>query len=145
MTVTDRELIDLYPGEPVDHDNAFFYWGLFERKILMLRCNDCGRRHHPAGPVCPTCWSTSLTPTPIGGGGTVHLLIRLHQGPYVPGIDYSTPYPVATVELDEQPGLRITAALTGPVTATAQIGTRVRLSWIERGGIPVPAFTPVED
>ncbi|CAB4364073.1 MAG: hypothetical protein F2681_08705 [Actinobacteria bacterium] len=42
------------------------------------------------------------------GNGTIHLAVFLHQGPPAEGVDYSTPYPVVTVELDEQPGLRFT-------------------------------------
>ena len=139
MQVSDRALVERFPGEPLDRDNAFFYRGLLDRQVLMLRCADCGWWHHPAGPVCPRCWSSAVSPTAISGAGTIHLLIRLHQGPPAPGIDYITPHPVATVELDEQDGLRFTACLTGD-HAAARIGDRVRLTWIERAGVAVPAF-----
>ena len=64
----------------------------------------------------------------------------LHQGPPAAGVDYSTPYPLVTVELDEQPGLRFTATVAGADNADVVIGRRVRLDWIERGRVPVPAF-----
>jgi uncharacterized OB-fold protein len=68
------------------------------------------------------------------------MAIFLHQGPQVEGVDYSSPYPVVTVELDEQKGLRFTATVTGAEQASISIGSRVRLDWIERAGAPVPAF-----
>jgi hypothetical protein len=68
------------------------------------------------------------------------MAIFLHQGPPVEGIDYSSPYPVVTVELDEQIGLRFTATVTGAPQAAVTIGARVRLDWIDRAGEPIPAF-----
>ena len=34
-----------------------------DRKLLINRCDDCGHFHHPPKPVCPDCWSKSLTPS----------------------------------------------------------------------------------
>lgn len=141
-SVSDRELLDLYPGEPVDEDSAFFYRGLLERRLLVQRCDDCGHWIHPPAPICSRCWSWSLTPTEVSGHGRVHLLMKLHQGPRVPGVDYSEPYPVVTVELDEQPALRFTATTANVPHDRLHLDMRVRLTWIERAGVPVPAFEP---
>jgi uncharacterized OB-fold protein len=79
-------------------------------------------------------------PTPVAGTGTIHLAVFLHQGPPAPGVDYSTPYPLVTVELDEQPGLRFTGTVVGASNEQIVIGRRVGLDWIDRAGEPVPAF-----
>ena len=68
------------------------------------------------------------------------MAIFLHQGPLAEGIDYSTPHPVVTVELDEQPGLRISSTVIGAPNDQITIGRRVTLDWIERGGVPMPVF-----
>jgi hypothetical protein len=69
------------------------------------------------------------------------MLILLHQGPPASGVDYASgPYPVATVELDEQAGLRFTGAVVGVDPSQIRIGDRVELDWTVRDGIPQPVF-----
>ena len=70
----------------------------------------------------------------------IHLAIFLHQGPPAEGVDYSTPHPVVTVELDEQPGLRFTSTVVGADNDDIKIGERVALEWITRDGRPYPAW-----
>jgi hypothetical protein len=76
----------------------------------------------------------------VSGDGTIFLTLFLHQGPSAEGVDYSTPYPVVTAELDEQPGLRFTTTVVGANNEAIRIGERVGLDWIERGGVPLPVF-----
>jgi uncharacterized OB-fold protein len=64
----------------------------------------------------------------------------MHQGPPAEGVDYSTPYPVVTVELDEQVGLRFTTTVAEASNDQIQIGKRVRLDWRQRTGAPMPVF-----
>jgi uncharacterized OB-fold protein len=140
-TISDADLVDRFPDLVIDGDNKEFYRGWLEHQLLLNRCQDCGRWHHPPKPVCPECWSTRVRPTPVKGVGTVHLLIWLRQGPPADGVDYSTPHPVATVELDEQPGLRFTSTVVDATMDDVAIGDRVELTWVERNGEPFPAFT----
>lgn len=140
MPITDDELVQRFPGEPITHDNADHYRGRLNRQLLMNRCKDCGQWHAPAGPVCPECWSFNVEATSVTGDGTVYMAIFLHQGPPAPGVDYTVPYPVVTVELDEQPGLRFTSTVVGADNDAIRIGERVRLNWIERSGAPLPVF-----
>jgi uncharacterized OB-fold protein len=62
-----------------------------------------------------------------------------HQAWY-PG--WPETYVVAIVELDEQPGLRLTTNLVGDV-ARNPIGTRVHVEFVEDDGIWLPVFAPV--
>ncbi|MCH5675618.1 Zn-ribbon domain-containing OB-fold protein [Streptomyces gilvus] len=138
--LSDAELVDRLPDILINHDNKAFYRGWLERRLLLNRCLQCDTWHHPPKPVCPECWSDAVVPTPVCGEGTVHLLIRLRQGPPADGVDYSTPHPVATVELAEQEGLRYTSTVIGDGAADVAIGDSVRLTWIERNGAPYPVF-----
>lgn len=140
MTITDAELIERFAAHTVTRDNAAHFRGRLEHRLLVNRCTDCGRWHHPPKPVCPDCWSSAVEPTPVAGTGEIYMMILLHQGPPAPGVDYSTPYPVVTVELDEQPGLRFTATVVGSPNDEIAIGRRVELDWIDRAGEPVPVF-----
>jgi uncharacterized OB-fold protein len=138
--VSDEELWKLFRGSPVDHDTAAHYRGRLHRTLLVNRCEECGRWHHPPKPICPGCLSDHIIPTPVSGEGTIFMVVLLHQGPPVEGVGYSPPYPVVTVELDEQPGLRFSATVVGSRNEDIRIGRRVELDWIERSGVPVPAF-----
>ena len=138
--VDDIELVELFAGQPVTHDSAAHYRARLERRLLLNRCTSCGRWHHPPKPICPRCWSTDIAPTEVDGRGTIHLVMFLHQGPPAAGVTYDSPHPVVTVELDEQPGLRFTSTIVGSTLDEIVIGRRVRLDWIERGGVPVPVF-----
>ncbi len=86
-----------------------------------------------------------MRPTEVSGTGTIHLLIFLHQGPPAEGVDYATPYPVATVELDEQPGLRFTGTVVSAANAEMAIGQRVVLDWVLRADAPLPVFRPAPE
>lgn len=143
--ISDDELVTRFAGYGVDHDTAPHLRGRLDRRLLINRCTECGHWHHPPRPVCPQCWSTDVAAQPVAGTGTIHLAVFLHQGPPAPGVDYTTPYPLVTVELDEQPQLRFTATVIGADNEDVTIGRRVRLDWIERDHVPVPAFRLDED
>ena len=145
MTVSNDELVQRFPGERITHDNAAHYRGRLERQLLVNRCDDCGVWHAPSKPVCPACWSSNLTFTPVSGNGTIYMNIFLHQGPPAPGVDYATPYPVVTVELEEQEGLRFTSTVVDADNADIAIGKSVRLEWRERSGSPMPVFVLAGD
>ena len=137
--MTDEDLFARFPAEPIDHDNKHYYRGLVDQRLVLDRCGHCGHWFHPPLPMCPSCWSTDVRPAEVSGRGVIYLLSIMHTGPPTPGIDYSTPYPVAAVELAEQPGLRFTSGVIGDRKAVA-IGVSVVLAWVERDGNPFPVF-----
>jgi uncharacterized OB-fold protein len=144
--VSDAELMARFPTMSIDQDNKEHYRGWLGQKLILNRCSACGHWHHPPAPICPKCWSTDLIPTEVSGSGTVHLLIRLHQGPPATGVDYSKgPYPVVAVELIEQPGLRYTSTVVNCSPAELRIGLPVSLAWIDRDGAPFPVFVPATE
>lgn len=142
--ISDEQLLDRFPGVRIDHDNKAFYRGLLKQTLLMDRCGDCAHWFHPPRSICPQCWSRNIQPAAVKGSGTIHLLIFLHQGPPAPGVSYDKPHPVATVEFDEQPGLRYTSTVIGTPNDELSIGQRVHLVWIDRSTgsdpKPVPVF-----
>jgi uncharacterized protein len=138
--LSNDELVQRFPGEPITHDNAAHYRGRLNKQLLVNRCDECGVWHAPPKPVCPECWSSRVTPTPVSGNGAIFMNVFLHQGPPAPGVDYSTPYPVVTVELEEQVGLRFTTTLADADNDEIRIGRAVRLDWRERAGAPMPVF-----
>jgi uncharacterized OB-fold protein len=142
MPASDEILFERYPSTPIDHDNKDFYRGLLARHLMLNRCEECGRWHNPPLPMCPDCWSTDVRATQVSGEGIVYLLTLMHQGPPTPGVDYSTPHPVAAIELAEQTGLRFTSAIVNCDPRQVHIGMAVRLAWQVRDGNPFPVFEP---
>ena len=138
--VDDEALLARFRGTAIDRDTAPYFRARLARRLELARCGACGRWHHPPRPLCPACWSTDVRPTPVAGTGTIHLATFLHQGPPAEGVDYSTPYPVVTVELDEQAGLRFTSTVVDADRDEITIGRRVALDWIDRAGTPLPVF-----
>jgi len=138
--ITDDELVTRFRQYDLDQDSAAHFRGRLERKLLINRCGSCGRWHHRPKPICPDCWSFDISATEVRGSVTIYLLVLLHQGPPAEGVDYSTPYPVVTVELDEQSGLRFTSALVGSPNEDITIGKRVTLDWLDRGEVTLPVF-----
>lgn len=141
----DLELVEAYAPLVVDADTAAFYRGWLAHELRVSRCDACGHRFLPARPVCPICWSRDIGTEAVSGRGTIFLCMLLHQGPPAPGVDYSAgPHPVVTVELEEQPGLRFTSTVVGTPAADLAVGQPVALDWIERNGVPLPAFRVTE-
>jgi len=141
--LSDPELVERFSHVRVDRDNASFYRGWLAHELRMNRCADCGHWHHPPRPMCPACWSWNVVPTAVSGRGRVHLLMRLHQGPPAPGVDYAAgPHPVVTVELDEQANLRFTSTVVNCPPDEVAIDMAVTLTWIDRHGTPFPVFQP---
>ena len=142
MAADDASVLLAFPDSAIDYDNIEFYRGLLERRFLVNRCAECGHWHVPAQPICPKCWSNDVVPTEVSGAGTVYMLVWLHHG--APPSDDGIPDPVATVELVEQPGLRVSTVLPGVPTDVMQIGLTVQLGWDDRSGVPLPVFVPAE-
>jgi uncharacterized OB-fold protein len=138
--ISDEAVLEAYPNIRLDHLNKQLYKGYLERRLVAGRCADCGRWHTPLRPRCPSCWSVSVAPSAVTGRGTVHLLTLLHQGP--PGVDYSTPWPLAAIELVEQRGLRVVGTLVDCAVDEMRVGLPVELTWITRDEAPWPAFRP---
>lgn len=138
-------MLERFPRTRIDHDTKAHYQGWLDRRLLLNRCCDCRRWHHPPRSICPSCWSTRVEADEATGRGVVHLVTRLHQGPPADGVTYDPPHPVVAVELEEQEGLRYTSTVVDCDQAEVCIGLLVELTWIEREGAPFPVFRPTPD
>ena len=142
--IDDDEILAAYPDLRLDHLNKFFYGGLLRAELVLGRCAACGTWQTPVRSLCARCWSTDIVPTPVRGRGTISLLTRLRQGPPAAGVDYSRPWPLAAIELEEQPGLRLAATIVDCPPDALRVGLAVEVTWIERDGAPWYAFRPIE-
>ncbi len=126
----------------LDDSNRHFWTGGAEGELRLLRCRACRHYLHPPAPLCPECLGRELDAAAVSGRGTLARFTVNHQ-PWLPG--FPPPYVVALVELDEQPGLRLTSNLVHCAPEKARIGMRVRVCFEEQDGVWYPLFEPEED
>ncbi|MFN7953106.1 MAG: OB-fold domain-containing protein [bacterium] len=123
----------------VDATNEHFWTSGARGVLAVLRCARCATWIHPPAPICPSCSSRELAPQATSGRGTLVSYTINHQ-PWIPGFD--PPYVIALVELDDQPGLRITSNLIGCALDSIEIGLPVEVCFDEYEGVWIPLFRP---
>jgi uncharacterized OB-fold protein len=133
--VTDASLL---PPVPVpDPDSAACWETLGQGIFAVCRCADCREWMHPPLERCRTCGGVTAVEPVSGRGRVFSFVVVRHQT--VPG--HVPPYVVAVIELDEQPGLRLSSLVDAPPDAVA-IGApvRARIDRIGETGFFAPTF-----
>lgn len=110
--------------------------------LRIARCRRCGRYLHPPGPVCSGCTGRDIRFEPVSGRGSVWswTVNRYQWNPSMP-----PPYVVASVELVEQPDLRLLTNLVECSTEEIRVGMPVEVCFARAGDAHVPLFRPVVD
>jgi uncharacterized OB-fold protein len=128
----------LRPRPALTQDNAFFFDGARDGRLLIQRCASCGTLRHPPRPACAVCRSFEWDTLEASGRGTVYSYVVVHH-PQVPAFDY--PLPVAVVELEE--GTRLVADLVGIVADAVEIGLPVVVDFVAVDDeLTLPMFRP---
>jgi uncharacterized OB-fold protein len=123
-------------------ETAPFFTGGRDGKLLIYRCRDCKYWSHPPVPRCPACLSAEVGPEPSSGRGTV-ASFTVNWHPWHAA--FPPPYVIALVELDEQPGLRLTTNLVNCTVGDVGVGMPVLVSFEpvgDTGDIYLPVFEP---
>ncbi len=131
------------PPQPApDADSRGFWEATADGRLALCRCAACGLWLQPPLERCRRCAGPTRF-EPVSGEGAIYSFI-VTRHPCCPGYLDALPYVVALVDLDEQPGLRLSARLVGERPEDVRIGQRVRVE-IERlpgGEFRVPIFRP---
>ncbi|MFI9828443.1 bifunctional MaoC family dehydratase N-terminal/OB-fold nucleic acid binding domain-containing protein [Streptomyces sp. NPDC051913] len=112
------------PRPVVNRDNAGFWEGVRERRLLIQRCTGCSTLRHPWLPGCATCGHPGWDTVEASGTGQVHSYVVMHHPPF-PAFD--PPYAVALIELTE--GVRMISNVIGVPYEEVRIGMPVRLEF----------------
>ena len=133
---------ETYPPLPAPSPMTQFFWdGCKDRRLMILRCRGCGKFIHYPRPVCDRCLSTDLSPEQVSGEASVYAYTVAIQA-FHPFFVDKVPYTLAIVELDEQPGLRLTTKIVDVPEDALRTGMRVRLTWREVApDLVLPMFT----
>jgi uncharacterized OB-fold protein/acyl dehydratase len=127
------------PRPAITPDNAFWFDGAMQHRLLIQQCARCGTLRHPPGPRCPKCGSYEWHAKEASGRGTVYSFVVNHY-PHVPGFDY--PLPIGLIELEE--GTRLVADLVECDPVSVQVGMPVEVEWLDLDpDLTLPAFKPV--
>ena len=87
---------------PRTPQNAPYWDGLRERRLLLQRCSACERARYPVAPVCPHCGASGFRWEELAGTGAVHSWVRYRRA-YLPEFESLLPYDVLCVSLDGGP------------------------------------------
>ncbi len=123
----------------LERETAFFWTAGAEGRLLIARCEDCGRFQHPPLPRCSQCGSLRVSPSPVSGRARVATYTVNHQ-PWIPGL--AVPFVFAAVELIEQSELYLFTNIVGCPVEHVHIGMPVEVVFEQHGEIFLPMFRP---
>ena len=121
----------------ITSENRAFWTGGAQGRLCIAACEACDLRIHPPQPICPRCLSRQVTSIPADGGGTVYSFTVNHQ-PWTPGL--ATPYVIGIIDLDDQPGVRLTAEIVDCDPVEVAIGRKVRVGFERHEDVHIPVF-----
>jgi uncharacterized OB-fold protein len=134
---------EIPPPLPLVDDVTRFFWdGAARGELLILRCRACLRFVHPPRPVCPFCFTDDLAPEAVSGQATLYTWTVAEQA-FHPYFADKLPYVYATVELPEQPGLRVVTNVVECPFAELRAGMPLEVVFTALSDeLTVPQFRP---
>ena len=115
-------------------DDAFFWDGAAEGRLVIQRCADCGTLRHPPAPMCGTCGSFAWDVAEASGRGRiVSWMYSLH--PNRPDDDARV---VILVQLEE--GTRLVSNLVDAPHGGPYDDLPVMVEFRDDRGTPTPYF-----
>ena len=117
-----------------DADDEWFWAGVAGHRLLLQRCDGCGRLRQPPGPRCPACGSFEWSTVEASGRGRIYSWI-VSRHPTEPD---DRPRTVILVELDE--GVRLVSNLLDGYDA--EVGMAVEVTFADVDGVTLPQFLP---
>ncbi|WP_103535969.1 bifunctional MaoC family dehydratase N-terminal/OB-fold nucleic acid binding domain-containing protein [Streptomyces sp. SM11] len=135
----------LRPRPVINRDNAGFWAGVAEHRLLIQRCVDCATLRLPWLPGCNACGGAEWDTVEASGEGTVFSHVVMHHPPF-PAFSPSGeggPYAVALVELAE--GVRIVSNVIGVPYDKVRVGMPVHLEFLRTDpDLELPVFRSSE-
>ncbi len=131
------------PEKPVpapSSDSLEFFEGAKQGRLMIQRCEACGKHRFVARRRCDGCGSPRSAWVRASGRARLVSYARVHQK-FHPAFAAETPYPIATVELEEGP--RLLTGLVGLSGKTLQAGMALEVVFEPAGPEwKIPKFKP---
>lgn len=129
------------PRPVINRDNAGFWEGVADHRLLIQRCRACETLRFPWLPGCNTCGGQEWDTVEASGEGTVYSYVVMHHPPF-PAFD--PPYAVGLIELAE--GVRMVSNVVGVPSDKVRIGMPVRLEYLAVDDeLELPVFRVVDE
>ena len=131
------------PLPDVDRPDAKPYWDAARRHELVIqRCGDCRNWIWYPQTVCHACGSWNLGFEPVNGKGTVYSFVVLRHGLH-PWFGDRLPVISALVDLDDAPGVRVTAEIRECEPERVMVGMNVEVVFEDVDDrVTLPQFRP---
>ncbi|WP_327245325.1 bifunctional MaoC family dehydratase N-terminal/OB-fold nucleic acid binding domain-containing protein [Streptomyces sp. NBC_01320] len=120
----------LRPRPVINRDNAGFWQGVAEHRLLIQRCRECETLRFPWLPGCNACGCQEWDTVEASGEGTVFSHVVMHHPPFpaFSASDEAGPYAVALIELAE--GVRMVSNVVGVPSDKVRTGMSVKLEFL---------------
>ena len=114
------------------------YWDAArDGKLLIKRCNACGRAHFYPRPFCPHCWSEDVEWHEASGRATLYTFTIVRRND-LPPFPERVPYVAAVVDLAEGP--RMMTNVEGCELDEVEIGMELMVAFRDEGDFAIPVF-----
>jgi uncharacterized OB-fold protein len=127
------------PGTQREFDAESEAWweATRERRLLVQRCEHCGRHQHYPRMLCIACGGTDLSFVGASGKGTVYSFTVVRRAP---SAGFTPPYVIALVRLAEGPLLVTRIVDCEPALVVCDLPVELRWQRLEDGR-HLPVFT----
>ena len=117
-------------------------------KLVLQKCNDCGRLQFLPRPVCINCFSRNLGWQQSSGTGSVYSLtgIAVPRAPASRKQVEETGIPIVYAAIDLDEGVRVISEIIGSKPDEVKLGDRVKVCFQEAPGtdFKLPRFQIVK-
>lgn len=125
----------------VTQDNAFWFEGAKQGRLLIQRCTACGTLRQPPGPACPACRSFDWDTLESSRRATLHSYTVVDRPQ-----DTAFTYPLAIGLADLEEGTRLVADIADADPADLQIGMPLEVVFTEHThGALLPQLRPRQE
>ncbi len=130
MSQNERE----FTAPSVNMETEAYWAAANDGKLLMKKCNGCGKTHFYPRAVCPYCQSSETEWYEASGKGVIYSYSVMRRG--------DTPYALAYITIDE--GITMMSNIVDCDYDNLAIGQAVEITFREaEGGQSIPVFRPV--
>jgi uncharacterized OB-fold protein len=134
------------PPMPVPDAHTQSFWdGIARGELRIQRCQNCKHYIHYPKPICRYCQSRDLAFEAVSGNATLYSWTIAEQ-PFHPFWVDRVPYTIATVELEEEPGLMFLSQVVDCPEDELRIDMPLEVTFeVLSPELTLPFFRPVRD
>jgi uncharacterized OB-fold protein len=122
----------------IEPETQPFWDAAAEERLLIQRCDDCGRWQYYPRPFCKVCWSRNVSWAEASGRATLYTFSIVRQND-LPPFDERVPYVTAIVDLEEGP--RMVSEVVDCPLDEVEIGMPLEVTYRDLAeGLKLPVF-----